>query len=263
MLLFSMLEMILKGGINVISDLKREALSSLKGKWGLGVGATFLYHVLPAVSMYFIVFLVFSIFSFSLGIIEPGNLFYYSNGETHLNFTGSLSLFIVFAIIFILYIAVQSVMGYGYYNFTLRLAKYDATTIGDLFEGFKSNNIFRAMKLGILQTIFIILWSLLFIIPGIIKSFSYSMAYYIMLENPDCTALEAIRKSKEMMKGHKLDLFITCLSFIGWFILGFLVGIFTLSLPFLWISPYYNTTISHFYLNLVNRNDTAGEKIIN
>ncbi|TKI23190.1 hypothetical protein FC700_31745, partial [Bacillus mycoides] len=89
-----------------------------------------------------------------------------------------LSQIIIWAIIFILYIVVQSVMSYGYYNITLGLAKNESTTIGDLFAGFKSNNIFRAMKLGILQTIFIFLWSLLFIIPGIIKFFSYSMAYY-------------------------------------------------------------------------------------
>ncbi|TKI23108.1 hypothetical protein FC700_31920, partial [Bacillus mycoides] len=89
-----------------------------------------------------------------------------------------LSQIIIWAIIFILYIVVQSVMSYGYYNITLGLAKNESTTIGDLFAGFNSNNIFRAMKLGILQTIFISLWSLLFIVPGIIKFFSYSMAYY-------------------------------------------------------------------------------------
>ena len=67
-----------------------------------------------------------------------------------------------------------------------------------------------------------------------------------------------------MMKGHKLDLFITWLSFIGWFILGSLVGIFTLNLPYLWITPYYTTTVSHFYLNLVNRtNDSKEVPVIN
>ncbi|PDZ66665.1 hypothetical protein CON30_15870 [Bacillus cereus] len=243
----------------MISNLKREALASLKGRWGLGVGSTFLNYLIPVASMYIIGIVVFLIFGLFIDIIGPENFVYYSYGEPQINFGLILSQIIVWAIIFILYIVVQSVMSYGYYTITLRLAKNESTTIGDLFAGFNSNNIFRAMKLGILQTIFISLWSLLFIVPGIIKFFSYSMAYYIMLENPECTASEAIKKSKMMMKGHKLDLFITWLSFIGWFILGSLVGIFTLNLPYLWITPYYTTTVSHFYLNLVNRTNNTNE----
>ncbi|MGF9955027.1 DUF975 family protein [Bacillus mycoides] len=246
----------------MISDLKKGALSSLNGRWGLGVGSTFLNYLIPAASMYLIGIVVFLIFGLFVDVIGPENLVYYSYGEPKLNFGVILSQIIIWAIIFILYIVVQSVMSYGYYNITLGLAKNESTTIGDLFAGFKSNNIFRAMKLGILQTIFIFLWSLLFIIPGIIKFFSYSMAYYIMLEDPECTASEAIKKSKAMMKGHKLDLLITWLSFIGWFILGSLVGIFTLNLPYLWISPYYTTTVSHFYLKLANKNVTDDETIV-
>ncbi|MBO1580567.1 DUF975 family protein [Bacillus sp. XF8] len=239
----------------MISDLKNAALSSLKGRWGLGVGTTFLHYVIPAIGMYIIGLLVFVMFGLSLDLIEP-------EADTTSTFFAELSLFIFCAIIFFIYIAVQSVISYGYYNFTLRLAKKESTTIGNLFEGFKKNNLFRSIKLGILQAILIFLWSLLFIIPGIIKFFSYSMAFYILLENPEYTASEAIKKSKEMMKGHKLDLFILWLSFIGWFILGSFLGMFTLNLPYLWISPYYNTTVSHFYLNLVNRNNTVEEKTV-
>ncbi|MFJ8526584.1 DUF975 family protein [Bacillus sp. NPDC094106] len=247
----------------MISDLKRAALSSLKGRWGLGVGTTFLHYVIPAVGMYFIGILLTLLFGLSFDMIRESSVDYSITGELQ---TGTISaffvdssLYIFLAILCIIYIAAQSVMSYGYYNFTLCLAKNESTTIGNLFEGFKKNNLFRSMKLGILQTIFIILWSLLFIIPGIIKFFSYSMAYFILLENPEYTASEAIKKSKEMMKGHKLDLFILWLSFIGWFILGSFIGLFTLSIPYLWISPYYNTTVSHFYLTLANRENIAEE----
>ncbi|SFI72258.1 MULTISPECIES: DUF975 family protein [unclassified Bacillus (in: firmicutes)] len=250
----------------MISDLKKAALSSLKGKWGLGVGTTFLYFVLPVVSMYITALVLTCMFAFSFSTIQAANfvdIIDIVDGEPKLNLTGSVSLFLGCAILILIFIALQSMFDYGYYNFTLRLAKNESTTIGNLFEGFKSKHIFRTIKLGILQTILLLLWSLLFIIPGIIKSLSYAMAFYILIEDPNCTPLEAIRRSKEMMKGHKFDLFITMLSFIGWYILGCIVGLFALFLPYLWLNPYYYTTMSHFYLNLVNRNNTGGEKTIN
>ena len=94
-----------------------------------------------------------------------------------------------------------------------------------------------------LMYIFIALWSLLFLIPGIIKMFSYAMTPYILEENPELTAGEAIDRSRAMMKGHKFDLFWLYLSFIGWFFLGFL----TLGIGMLWISPYLETAQAAFY----------------
>ncbi|HDR7624501.1 TPA: DUF975 family protein [Bacillus mycoides] len=252
----------------MISDLKKAALSSIKGNWGLGVVVTCLYYGIPAIGMFIIGCLIFMLFSLIIGMIDPDSFVEYSvTGEAIADSSAVLFLglatVIMWAIIFIIYIATQSIMSYGYNNFTLRLAKKESTTISDLFEGFKKNNLFRSLKLGILQTILIFLWSLLLIVPGIIKFFSYSMAYYILIENPEYTASEAIKKSKEMMQGHKLDLFITWLSFIGWFILGSLVGIFTLNIPYLWINPYYTTTISHFYLNLSKRENNMEELRVN
>ncbi|MDZ5608548.1 DUF975 family protein [Bacillus pseudomycoides] len=252
----------------MISNLKKAALSSLKGSWGLGAGVTLLYFVIPAIGMFIIGSIIFLLFSLSLAMINPDAFVYYSvTGETQMDTTAAffvgLATFIMWVIIIFVFTAIQGMMHYGYCNFTLRLAKKESTKVGNLFEGFQRNNLFKSMKLAILQAIYIFLWSLLLVIPGIIKFFSYSMAYYILLENPECTASEAIKKSKEMMKGHKLDLFILWLSFIGWFILGSILGMFTLSLPYLWISPYYTTTVSHFYLTLVNRNNIVGEKTVN
>lgn len=243
----------------MISDFKKAALSSLKGRWGLGAGASFLYNVISGIGIFIIGFPLFF-----LGILlsEIMNASASITGEETLNAVGAVSYLFTFAIICIVLIGVQSIITYGYFNVTLRLAKKESTTIDDLFEGFRKKNVFKSMKLAVLMGVYVFLWSLLLIVPGIIKGFSYSMAYYIMLDHPEYTASEALKKSQEMMKGHKLDLFILCLSFIGWFILGAIIGIFTFSIPFLWIYPYYMTTISHFYLNLVNRDTGMEEKTV-
>ena len=94
-----------------------------------------------------------------------------------------------------------------------------------------------------LMSIFIFLWSLLLVIPGIVKMFSYSMTPFILEENPELSANEAIDRSRAMMKGHKFDFFWLLLSFIGWFLLGLL----TLGIGYLWLYPYMQTTAAAFY----------------
>ncbi|MBQ6143280.1 MAG: DUF975 family protein [Clostridia bacterium] len=96
------------------------------------------------------------------------------------------------------------------------------------------------------MSVFTFLWSLLFFIPGIIKAYSYSMSPYIMAENPNIGALEAITKSKEMMKGHKFEFFILDLSFIFWYLLILI----TCGFASIYIAPYVNATRTNFYLKL-------------
>ena len=96
------------------------------------------------------------------------------------------------------------------------------------------------------MNVFIFLWSLLLIIPGIIKSYSYAMTPYILVDKPELSANEAIEESMRLMSGHKFDLFYLQLSFIGWFILALL----TAGIGFLWLTPYYNSTVASFYLSL-------------
>ncbi len=113
--------------------------------------------------------------------------------------------------------------------------------LGDVFSGI--NQTGRALWLNILVSFFTFLWSLLFVIPGIIKQYSYSMAFYVLADNPELTAREALAKSKEIMQGHKLDLFVLHLSFIGWF---FLVGL-TFGIAAIYVIPYMSTTVANFY----------------
>jgi len=123
----------------------------------------------------------------------------------------------------------------------LKLSKSEKTSIGDVFSQF--DNTGRALWLSVLITIFTFLWSILLIIPGIIKSYSYSMAYYVLADNPELTAREALRKSKEIMNGHKFELFILLLSFFFWHILGYI----TFGLAYIYIIPYINATTTNFY----------------
>lgn len=113
--------------------------------------------------------------------------------------------------------------------------------INRLFAGFK--RLGQSICLYLLITIFTFLWSLLFIIPGIIKAFSYSQAFYILAEHPEMTASEALNESKEIMEGHKWELFVLGLSFIGWALLGSI----TCGIAYIWILPYMQATITNFY----------------
>ena len=117
----------------------------------------------------------------------------------------------------------------------------EAVKIEQLFDGFKDYS--RVVLTGLLQGIYIFLWTLLLIVPGIIKSLSYSQTNYILRDYPELKNNAAIELSMAMMEGHKFDYFCLILSFIGWILLGIL----TLGIGFLWISPYIATASAHFY----------------
>ena len=110
-----------------------------------------------------------------------------------------------------------------------------------MFEGFSSFG--RALAAHILIVLFIILWALLFIVPGIIAAYSYSMTFYILADNPGVGAREAIGLSKEMMKGYKWKFVLLNFRFIGWSLLALL----TCGIGFIWLVPYMTTAIAHFY----------------
>lgn len=100
----------------------------------------------------------------------------------------------------------------------------------------------------ILSTIYIFLWTLLLIIPGLIKSYSYALTPYILVEHPEMSANEAIEESMRLMDGHKFDLFYLQLSFIGWAILSIL----SLGLGVFWLIPYQMTAQAAFYRDIKN-----------
>jgi len=112
--------------------------------------------------------------------------------------------------------------------------------------GFNGQNYIKLVETMLLRSVFIFLWTLLLIIPGIIKSYAYRMVPYILADNPNIGAMEAITLSNEMTMGHKFDMFILDLSFIGWYFLGSLA----LGIGVLFVMPYENATNAELYLVL-------------
>ena len=141
-------------------------------------------------------------------------------------------------------VLVSGPLGIGMASYFLKMSRNKETKIEDLFTGFQ--NFGNTFLLGLLQIIFIFLWSLLLIIPGIIAALAYSQSFYIMADEPNIAPMDALKKSKEMMVGYKLELFFLGLSFIGWILLCLL----TLGLGFLWLTPYMQATFTQFYLEL-------------
>lgn len=128
----------------------------------------------------------------------------------------------------------------------LKLTQYMTPEVGELFAHF--NKFWAAFKVTFLCGLFTFLWSLLLVIPGSIKAYSYSMAMYILSENPEIGALEAINRSKAMMDGHKMELFVLQLSFIGWYLLCAV----TFGIAGVWVIPYVNATMANFYNSIKN-----------
>lgn len=117
--------------------------------------------------------------------------------------------------------------------------------VGQMFDGFK--NYANALVAYLLVGIFTFLWTLLFIIPGIIKAYSYSMTYYILAENPAMSANDARKLSMQLMRGNKWRLFCLQFSFIGWELLCVL----TLGILSFWILPYMQTATAEFYKSIL------------
>jgi len=129
----------------------------------------------------------------------------------------------------------------GFVIYWLNFSRRKEVNLEMIFSGF--SNFGHALGLYLLMVLFILLWSLLLIVPGIIAGLSYSMAFYIMADEGTVGIKEALNKSKKMMYGHKLKYFYLNLRFVGWFILSIL----TLGVGFLWLIPYVSVTSAKFY----------------
>lgn len=124
---------------------------------------------------------------------------------------------------------------------SLAIARGRETSVRELFSAF--SDWLRTLTAYVIMVVFIILWALLLIVPGIIAAYSYSQTFFILAEDKTIGARDAIRKSKAMMDGHKKELFFLDLRFIGWFLLSIL----TLGAGFLWLLPYIQVTRAKFY----------------
>ena len=222
------------------SDYRRIARENLAGNWGKSLGIAFVAAIFGAL-------LAGSNIGFDITIDEEL--------VPHLPSIVLSVLGVMVSISSILNLA-QFILGgtvqLGYTQILLKQYHHQEFEIGELFSQF--HRFKQGFLQSFLRTLYIALWSLLFIIPGIIKSFAYAMTPFLMADNPNMTAKEAIAASKELMDGHKGDLFILGLTFIGWDILAVL----SLGIGFLWLNPYKEATYAAFYRDLIiQRNNTV------
>ena len=219
-------------------DLRAQARTALKGNWGPAVTATVVY---------ILVTLLCSSPSTIFNLTHPDfqdEILYASQtanypalanlyaGMSKWNGLGTL-----------LQLLVLNVVALGFSNAFLKFMRSgDSHFTENTFKIAFSNYLHKVLGL-FLMGLFIFFWSLLLVIPGIIKAFSYAMTPFILEDYPDMGCNDAIDLSRKMMKGHKLDLFILGLSFIGWFLLSIL----TLGIGFLWLMPYMASANAAFY----------------
>jgi len=196
-----------------ITNYKNRALSALENKWGNFVLITFVFGLISGITQ-----------------VLLGN----EVGPAILNLIG--------LVLFILALPLT----WGFQTLFLGAVRGGEATAKDMFEGYNKELFSRVLTTTLLYYVYVFLWSLLLLIPGCIKSYSYAMTPYILKDNPEMKNNAAIEESMRMMDGHKLELFLLDLSFIGWAILSIL----TCCIGFLWLVPYMNMARVNFYEDL-------------
>ena len=214
-------------------DFRRLARERLANNWGIAIGAAFLAALLGG---------MVTGSGFGIEIDEkviqmlPQSIYPILLGVAGVSTTLNLVQFIL-----------GGPVQLGYCSFLLKQYDREDCQINTLFSKF--DQFGQGFLQALLRGIYIFLWCLLFIIPGIIKGYAYSMTPFIMAENPQMTASEAITASKELMDGHKGELFWLDLTFIGWQLLCVL----TLGIGYLFLNPYTNASHAAFYRHLTRK----------
>lgn len=218
-----------------LSSLRCEARKALKGKWGSAVLLILVYA------------LVTIVVPFGVEVVFSGGWEAWLYQETVPASASIVSMFVSFALI-PLSVVLYWVFLDAYRNEPIRIAP--------LFTVYQNGKL--ALKLigtSLLFGLFVFLWSLLLIIPGIIKSLSYSQTFFLLKDHPEYSALQAISESKKRMKGYKGKLFLLYLSFIGWGLLSIL----TFGIGFLWLVPYIYTSLAAFYDQFIRTQEAPAE----
>lgn len=201
-------------------ELKTRAKESLKGKYWESIKLYLLYFVVCIG-----VTAVISIFN---GILVNSKL---------ISFLLSL---VLFGIMYGLYAC--------FYSFFLKISRNEEVRCNELFK--KMNLFWITICTTLLASIFSFVGMLFFIIPGIIIALNYAMIYFVIVDNPEIGVMEALKKSKQIMNGHRIQYIILNLSFLGWYILSY----FTFGLLLLWLTPYIMVTTANFYNEIKEEN---------
>ena len=203
------------------SELRAQARERLEGQWGTFVLMTFLMLVIQTILQ------IPGYIGSLLEILSPENVL------ASLSFSNISNILSLLAL----------PLSWGLTVSLLRNHREESVDLENLFDGFRGGRYTRVFCALFLVHLFTFLWTLLLIIPGIMKAFSYALTPYILLDEPELTARQAITRSCEIMQGRRWKLFCLYLSFIGWGILSLL----TFGIGFLWLAPYMNASIAAFY----------------
>jgi len=215
------------------SELRSYARQQLKGVWGKMVFAYFIY---------FLIYLPSNILSVLDSIDKQ---FPDLMVPTFPLLSGILSIVILI---------VTGPFSLGFSGFLLKRVRGEEIAVRNIFDGFK--RILPGFLVMFFIALITALWSLLLIIPGIVKMYGYSMAFNILYDNPEIKPLEALKQSQIMMKGYKGKLFLLQLSFTGWAFLCIL----TLGAGYFWLYPYVSLSIANFYENLKRNQESKASK---
>lgn len=224
------------------SELRAVARQNLEGTWGISVGVALVASLLGG------------------SMAGAGSNVNFNVSEENIRnlppvfWTVLLPLVSVAGLLSLAALILGGTVELGYAKFLLKQHDRKELQFSDLFSQFDRFGTGFAQKF--LRTLFIVLWSLLFIIPGIVKGLSYAMTPFILEDHPEMTASQAIKASMQLMDGHKMDLFILGLSFIGWSLLACL----TMGIGFLFLNPYMNAAYAAFYRD-ISRKQEAGSYV--
>lgn len=236
------------GYTKLAADFRQIARKALNGKWGVAVLAGFLASIL-------------GVFDFNVPEIDVEAMLRFdllNNDLLGLLIKVGQILTVIAAIRFLLYVVFGSLVGNGYAKFNIDLINGEQPKVNTLwsYTPYWKNMI----VVRILRELIVFLFTLLFIIPGIIASYSYAMVPYIMAENPEMNARDALARSKQIMEGNRWRLFCLQFSFIGWNILSSL----TLGIGYLWLTPYTSAAEAAFYNDITAeermKTETASEE---
>ena len=227
------------------SEFRRSGYRALDGKWGKGVLAGIIASALGGVAS------IAPSFDYKIDDLptEPAA----PSAELIPVIIGlAVTIFIVAFAFGIVVALVGEIVRVGYSKFNLDLIDGREPSIADMFRAFPDWK--RVVKAALLVLVRVLPWFLLFIIPGIVKAYSYFAVPYILAEDDSITPREALDKSMELMQGNRLRLFYLQLSFIGWVLLSIL----TLGILGLWLTPYQMVTFADFYREISGTRPTPG-----
>jgi uncharacterized membrane protein len=231
------------------SDYRGIARDKLKGKWWISLLATLVAGILGGLntgSEFRLNTSQFKQLSENLPdrLGEPFVAVYgalrYASTEL---FGDSSVLVIVYLVCLAIVLIVGSAVRLGHNMFYIDLCNNRGTNFSTLFSRFTI--LGKAVGQRLYMGLFMFLWSLVFVIPGIVAAYRYALAPYLLAQNPEMSGIDAVQESKELMRGHKWRLFCLDLSFIGWWLLCIL----TLGIGLLWLNPYRYAARAAFYLD--------------